>query len=261
MRRNSSEKSGAGRDMLDSRLNGYSAGTKVPAAMRRLRSRTGNWPVYAAAAGSALAMTTSASASIISGVYSDTGPHGGVSVRPGPGGLSSLATLSHLDPGPILIKAGSSSNFAALSVLAFGPMNIFVTGASQLSAKNFAAGSRISSAAGSFLQSARIVNASFSGSKYGRFHSGEPGYVGFAIELGGGNVDYGWLKLVFTADPNTHRPQVLEALAWGIETTANQGIDAGATATATPEPGTMALGILAAGAAGVVALRRRRLAA
>jgi len=69
MRTNSSEKSGAPREALDSRLSGYSAGTKVAAAARRLRNRTGNWPVYAAAAGSALAMTTSASASIISGVY------------------------------------------------------------------------------------------------------------------------------------------------------------------------------------------------
>jgi hypothetical protein len=161
----------------------------------------------------------------------------------------------------LLIKAGSGNSFAALSVLAFGPLNMFVTGASNLSAKNFAAGARISSAAGVLAGSARIVNASFSGNNYGRFHPGEPGYVGFAIGPAGGNVEYGWLKLVFTSDPDTHRPQVLEALAYGIETTPNQGIDAGATAAATPEPGTMALGILAAGAAGVVALRRRRQAA
>ena len=78
MRTNTSEKSGARREALDFRLSGYSAGAKVAAAARRLRSRTGNWPVYAAAAGSALAMTTSASASIISGVYTGTGPNGGV---------------------------------------------------------------------------------------------------------------------------------------------------------------------------------------
>ncbi|HVW07061.1 MAG TPA: hypothetical protein VHC90_00675, partial [Bryobacteraceae bacterium] len=63
MRRNTSEKSATQPGLLDSRLNGYSAGAKVAAAARRLRSKTGNWPVYAAAAGSALAMTTSASAS------------------------------------------------------------------------------------------------------------------------------------------------------------------------------------------------------
>ncbi|HXE63792.1 MAG TPA: PEP-CTERM sorting domain-containing protein [Bryobacteraceae bacterium] len=256
MRSNRSEKSEPESAVLASRLSGYSTGAKVAAAARRLRGRAGNWPIYAAAAGSALAMTTSASASIISGVYPGGGPHGGVSVRPGPGGLSTQAPLSEFSPVHLLIKAGSGSSFAALSVLAFGAIDVFVTGVSNLSAKNFAAGSRISHAAGSLLGSARIVNASFSGSNFGRFHSGEPGYVGFAIGLGGGNVDYGWLKLVFTTDPNTHRPQILEALAWGIETTPNEGIDAGAVAT--PEPGTMALGILAAGAAGVLALRRRR---
>ena len=54
-----------------------------------LRSRIGNWPIYAAAAGSALAMATGASASIITGSYTGAsvvqfGPNataGGASIK------------------------------------------------------------------------------------------------------------------------------------------------------------------------------------
>jgi hypothetical protein len=266
MRTNSSEKSGAPREALDSRLSGYSAGAKVAAAARRLRSRTGNWPVYAAAAGSALAMTTSASASIISGVYPGSGPHGGVSVRPPAGGASSVKGLL-FGLGEINIKAQSGSNnfghFTNFSAEGILPLKIFEAGSYGQYAKNFAAGGHISSAAGVLAASgARIAKALFStGGSVGSFQAGVPGYVGFALDQGAGNVNYGWLKLEFSFDPQTTQG-VLEALGFGYETTAGTAIAAGDTGgTATPEPGTMALGILAAGAAGVVALRRRRQAA
>ncbi|HEY4089142.1 MAG TPA: PEP-CTERM sorting domain-containing protein [Bryobacteraceae bacterium] len=265
MRTNRSEKSEARRDALDSRLSGYSAGAKVAAAARKLRSRTGNWPVYAAAAGSALAMTTSASASIISGVYPGTGPHGGVSVRPQPGSASSVKGLL-FGLGEINIKAQSGSNnfghFTNFSAEGILPLKIFEAGSYGQYAKNFAAGGHISAAAGVLAASgARIAKAVFSASSVGSFLPGAPGYVGFALDQGGGNINYGWLKLEFSFDPQTTQG-VLEALGFGYETTAGKAIAAGDTGgTATPEPGTMALGILAAGAAGVVALRRRRQAA
>lgn len=262
MRRNRSEKSVERRSALDSRLNGYSTGARVAAAARRLRSRTGNWPVYAAAAGSALAMTTSASASIISGVYTGTGPNGGVSVRPQAGGASSVKGLL-FPPGEINIKAASGSSsgnpFVALSVEGIVPLKIFEGPLNSQYAKNFAAGANISAAAGILAASgARIAKAFFSGSSFGSFLAGQPGYVGFALDLGGGSIDYGWLKLEVT-NGVSGMPQILEALGYGIETTSNTAIAAGDTGPGpVPEPGTMALGVLAAGAAGVVALRRRR---
>src|SRR3569833_2761784 len=165
MRTNSSEKSGAPREALDSRLSGYSAGAKVAAAARRLRNRTGNWPVYAAAAGSALAMTTSASASIISGVYPGTGPHGGVYVRPAAGSASSIKGLL-FGLGEINIKAksgvggyGHFTNFSAEGIL---PLKIFEAGSFGQYAKNFSAGAHISSAAGVHAASgARLARADF----------------------------------------------------------------------------------------------------
>lgn len=265
MRTNTSEKSGARREALDFRLSGYSAGAKVAAAARRLRSRTGNWPVYAAAAGSALAMTTSASASIISGVYTGTGPNGGVSVRPLANGHSSVKGLL-FGLGEINIKAQSGTNvfghFTNFSAEGILPLKIFEAGSYGQYAKNFGFGGQISSAAGVLAASgARIARALFTSSSAGSFHPGQPGYVGFALDAGGGTANYGWLKLEFSFDPQTTQG-VLEALGFGYETTAGKAIAAGDTGgTATPEPGTMALGILAAGAAGVVALRRRRQAA
>ncbi len=257
MRRNRSEKSVEQRGALDSRLSGYSAGARVAAAARRLRSRTGNWPVYAAAAGSALAMTTSASASIISGVYTGTGPNGGVSVQPTAGNGSSVKGLL-FPPGEINIKATAGSTFVALSVEGILPLKIFEGPLNSQYAKNFAAGANISAAAGILAASgARIAKAFFSGSSFGSFLAGQPGYVGFALDMGSGNIDYGWLKLEVTNSSGV--PQILEALGYGIETTANTAIKAGDTGPGpVPEPGTMALGVLAAGAAGVVALRRRR---
>jgi hypothetical protein len=264
MRKNRLGKPVAKRAALDARLSGYSAGAKMAAAARRLRSRTGNWPVYAAAAGSALAMTTSASASIISGVYTGTGPHGGVSVRPQAGGATSIKGLL-FSPGEINIKAVSGTTygpFAQLSVQGIDPLRIFQGDSNSQYAKNFGFGANISSAAGIMAASGpRIVKAFFSGSDFGEFVSGQPGYLGFAVDLGSGNFNYGWLKLEFVKDPQTQMPQILEALGFGIETTPNQAIAAGATAPPVPEPGTMALAILAAGAAGVTALRRRKLAA
>jgi hypothetical protein len=257
----SRNKSVSRRDPLNSRLSGYSAGAKLAAAASRLRSRTGNWPVYAAAAGSALAMTTSASASIISGVYSGPSPDGGVSVRTSPN------TTGLLPSGPqLLLRARKGSGsvygpFAALSVQAFDPLSIFVGGAYGGYVKNFARSASISNLAGSRAQDAKIVASAttHSGVNLGSFLAGEPGYAGFAIGTGGGDFRYGWLKLEFLTDPNTNLPQVLEALAWGMEDTPNVAIKAGDTGPApTPEPGTMALSILAAGAAGVAALRRRR---
>jgi hypothetical protein len=261
MSRRTSKESVAQCDPLDSRLSGYSAGAKLAAAASRLRSRTGNWPVYAAAAGSALAMTTSASASIISGVYNGPSPDGGVSVR------TTLNTTGVLPSGPqLLLRAVKGTGsvygpFAALSVQAFSPLSIFAGGPFGLYVKNFSRSAPISSAAGVLTQGAKVVASATlnSGVELGSFLPGEPGYAGFAINSLGGNRNYGWLKLEFLTDPNTQLPQILEALAWGLETTPNAAIKAGDTGPApTPEPGTMALSILAAGAAGVAALRRRR---
>jgi len=241
---------------LDSRLSDYSAATRVSAMAGRLHGRIGSWPIYAAAAGSALAMATSASASIITGTYSP----GSNSVQPLSLGVSSEKSGA-LDFGTdhILIKAISRSigfgPTVVLSVFGVSPVGILESsGAYSQRARKFVSGSPISG--GHYADSGRIVQSNFSGHNYGQFIAGSTAFVGLAIKAGN-QIDYGWLKLVFT-DNSFGVAETLTAIAYGIETDGGVPIDAGQTVEVTPEPGTMALAILAAGAAGVAALRRRR---
>jgi hypothetical protein len=250
---------------LDARLNDYSAVTRISAAAKSVRSRVGNWPIYAAAAGSALAMATSASASIITGTYSGNGPNGGASVQSHNHASSikglflgishTTTTFAHghikMVPDEINIIARGGA-FATLSVSGVAPVVKIFEAATTSVARKFSAGSKIPGTAGVAGFNVKIV-ASVSGI-FGDFASGQPGYVGFSVNVGGGNADYGWLKLEFT-DNSDHVPQILEALAFGVDTNPNESFEAGEVA---PEPGTMALSLLAAGAVGVGALRRRR---
>ena len=84
---------------------------------------------------------------------------------------------------------------------------------------------------------------------YGQFF-GNSGFAGLSFHLPGeSGVHYGWAQL---NDP----PGDLTVVRVGYETEQNTGI---VTPSLAPEPGTLAL--LAAGAAGVLALRRRKHAA
>lgn len=241
------------RKELDARLADYATGAGLATAATTLRGRLGNWPIYAAAVGSALAMSTNASASIIEGTIS------GAIVSPTGVNKSSIKGLLFL--GEVNLKASSGvltssghplGPFAALNVSGIGPTAFVFATNLQQQAINFAPGAVISAGAGSPDQNANIVAATFSHLKYGQFASGVPGYVGLAFSLGGGHFDYGWLEVEFQNGQNG-APQTLEALAFGVNTAQDQAIMAG-----TPEPGSMGLALLATGAFGVAALRRRK---
>ena len=260
----------AGREgaQLDARLNEYSALARVSATAKSMRNQVGNWPIYAAAAGSALAMATSASANIIHGTYPSANQNPAshasknASVQPGPSFIKGLTFISF---GKDEINIGARSGvqptfsggppqpFAQLYLQGVDPVRIFFTGSL---AKNFGAGKRITGSNSGPV--AKVVASVATGHPYGNFSSGQPGYAGLKIKTAGGGLDFGWLKLEFTEQSGL--PHLLTALAFGIEETPGAPILAGQTsdAVATPEPGSMGLAILAAGAAGVVALRRRR---
>lgn len=254
-------------DQLDARLRDYSALARVSGAVKTLHRRIGNWPIYAAVTGSALAMATSASASIITGTYvGGAGPHGGAVVQ------TNLPSV-HYDLSFGLTHGAGVKDFIHLkadnpmhshiSVSGVPPAEIFSTrffapGTSGSGfpsfVRNFAFGNIISAGVGNHRKSALVAASAYSGKNYGAFLSGQPGYLGFAVKGTGTDFDYGWLKLEFFT--NAQSKIALEALSFGVQTTSNESINAGDTGA--PEPGTMALGILAAGAAGVMALRRRR---
>jgi MYXO-CTERM domain-containing protein len=82
------------------------------------------------------------------------------------------------------------------------------------------------------------------------------GFAGFSVEISG-QKDFGWVRLQFTVGANT-LINSLTVIDWGYQNngtaiTAGQGIPITA-----PEPPTADLALLALGAAGITALRRRR---
>lgn len=87
-------------------------------------------------------------------------------------------------------------------------------------------------------------------------YSGDPisgtSYIGFAIDQGSSNYQYGWAAVQWT--PNAGSAPVT-LVAFGYETDLNTAIQAGATAV--PEPAQAAWAV-AAGAVGFAALRRRK---
>jgi len=69
--------------------------------------------------------------------------------------------------------------------------------------------------------------------------------------------DLGWIQVkVFDRNADGY-PDELEIVSWAYNNVPGAPIAAGETGV-TPEPGTAALGLLAAGAAGLLAWRRRR---
>jgi hypothetical protein len=70
-------------------------------------------------------------------------------------------------------------------------------------------------------------------------------------------IDYGWVRLVYTVGLNG-LPNSVTAVDWAYDDS-GAPIAAGDTGSSSaPEPSAFAMGLLALGAAGVTALRRRR---
>jgi PEP-CTERM motif len=241
---------------LDERLSDYAAIIRISATAKTLYRRTGNWPIYAAATGSALAMATGASASIItSGIVSGVYPSG-VSVNAG-GPTTQLGLIPGLSV-KIFAHSSATGPIVQLQMLA-SQENLFFSPIAGY-AKNFGLGSPIGLGLNTGVGHTEIVKAFFTGNLYGNFAPGQPGFVGLSFSTGHGNTDYGWIQLVFRDQGGI--PHSLEALAFGIDT--NPGQTPGTLLAGEinngfiPEPSTLSLAFLASGAAGVMALRRRR---
>ena len=69
----------------------------------------------------------------------------------------------------------------------------------------------------------------------------------------------GWMKLKMSDTTVAGVPSSIKMISWAYNSVSGQTILAGQTSNAAvPEPGTMAMGLLASGAAGLVALRRAK---
>ena len=210
-----------------------------------------NWFPYAAAVGSALAMATNAEADGI--VYSGiknvnavlNSPAGFISAPIGVGAGPFLAVAAFGNAGTELVELNVISSAG------------FFTQSGGL--RKLASGAFISSGAGIFNFSDGVVAVhNNSDASFGNFSAGNSGFAGVDFKTGtvlDQKTYYGWVRLVYTGAP----PNSITAIDWAWETTPGMAIQAGQTVeqSGAPEPGTAALSLLALGAAGVLALRRR----
>jgi hypothetical protein len=236
---------------------------RASASGAALKRRFEKWPVYAAVTGAAMATATNASASIIySGLLDET-----ISVA------SHLTNNRGYGHEVIPFKNTAGHSIAGFSIGVshgsyaadkFGDVELYGNGVVNFLlksnfAKHLSSGAKISGAgfvAGNHGVFDRFVSARLH-QTYGWAKTGKTqGFVGFEIESVNGHAkDYGWVKLAFSLNGNGY-PDGVTVISWAYQ---NNGvaIQAGDTGIA-PEPSTMALAILAAGAAGVAALRRVR---
>jgi hypothetical protein len=233
-----------------------SAGPFNPAS----KSAGTKWSVFAAAAGAALAMASSAEAGII---YTHPGSPVTVSLAPGTGSAYAKQNFA-VGGAPPWVELWRNNGWQGQATIASGynvlPDIAFARGNQGL-AVNFASGQPI---AGNFGQSAAMIQVTHSGSFRGNFAFGQSGFVGFAFVNGSHNADLGWIRLKVLGTGGV--PSEIEVIDWAYNDVARNlpggSITAGEGAgSATPEPSTGALALLATGAAGLLAWRRRRAAA
>jgi len=250
----------AGSD-VQSRLSSYAAAVKSAAKSGDWHARLGRWPVYAAAAGAALASATSAEAgTIVSGFSGES-----IAITPFTGAGHSYPTAyavlqtAHRYLGRLRLRldyvralSGPVGNqVLALQATAFfedasgglvattggGLLNLFRTNASiGRTAPHF----------GSSAPAYRKGNTAVQG----QFIRSEEGFAGFRLN----DNDYGWIRLEWKGNGSGY-PDYLKAFDWAVNTS-GAFIQAGEGAA--PEPGTLPMALLALGAAGIAALRKRR---
>jgi hypothetical protein len=248
----------------------YSATCKSTASAG-WRDRLGSWPIYAAATASALAGSTSASAGIIySGLLNDT-----VSLTPNASGVD---TQINIHAGPVdaairILHSDNTRGFGGFADIAFGgvgePLLSNVNASHPNFLKRLASGADISAGLGQFhsrINSDRdkLIQRAPGGTQDFGFWplASNTGFVGVRFKTagetnsGGGGFDYGWLRLSFEVFDGV--PDEITLIDYAYNDVVGASIEAGEETNATPEPGTVAMMLLATGAAGVLALRRRR---
>jgi hypothetical protein len=224
------------------------------------RARLTTWGVYAAATGATLAMASHADASIIYGAANvsasitpnasfdfamtpfQIGSHKvelGIGIINDATRFSVFAAIKGVGPNPTLFADQGFS-----SLIKFAPGQSIL--ASGLGSAGFASRYGLARAIGS---ASGLGRASF-----GNFASGQTGLAGFVLLNGSSNFNFGWLQIKVSDPTSVGYMTEIQALGWAYNDAAFGPIAAGVT----PEPSSAALALLASGAAGLLAWRRRR---
>ncbi len=244
--------------MLRTRLESHFATSKVAAGRIGTPALRGKWSIFATAAGSALAMATSSAASII---YS--GPENITASEAGPASGSSVKNLS-IDGANFRLLAHygmSNRNIGLLRLSALSNASVGHNNSGGI--QRLSSGQKISVGGPPWASQGRLRSVFKNGHGWsgsgGTFASGQTDFAGFRIKAGAGpfDFDYGWIRLVVHDNGNGY-PASVTAIDWAYNDSLGQSINAGEGAPSTPEPGTLSLALLAGGAAGVMAWRRRR---
>lgn len=265
---------------LEQQLDAYLASAQansLPGWKQHLK----RWSVYAAAGCSTLAFATSAEAGIIySGIQNVTVTRTGNNTRATKTFHMNVGGKSTASQFRLSVRFSSAKSKKVGKAL-IGPHDPLV-GAAVLAGSSgvllrFNSGSGIpinpvtknaTSKWGTFgvVKGKRVGKSSlgFSGlwAKSKSYFAG----VRFAVKTSQGKTgyDYGWVRLKWEDPKNTGFPTTLIAVDWAYNNVPNQAIVAGAgipPPVLAPEPSSIALALLAAGAAGLAAWRRRGQAA
>jgi len=281
---------------LNSQLDAYEA-TSAANGSTHWKANAVNWSIYAAAAGSAMALTTSLTASII---YS--GPQNAVAVAHRLFAIYSRASGFHnID----IDGQGNSFNIHVVNIAgSFGPYFAFVSldpgkcvegrygaictnnGAHQMlgsggNLRRLASGEVISSGQPGFGEFNNLLREhalrTFPDSRYskGTWPEGQTAFAGVKFTERG-ETHFGWIRLKFNA--RYGEPNVIGAIDWAYNDVAGEPIRAGQTSSVAAltgksqeleaqiarsrpeptEPTNKALALLSAGSLGLLAWRRRR---
>ncbi|MFN0053942.1 MAG: PEP-CTERM sorting domain-containing protein [Planctomycetales bacterium] len=234
-------------DLLN-RLDSYSETLETTPASSQLLEHLHSWPAFAVAGGASLAMVASAGAAII---YS---------------GPQNVVANNTNGPQTIAIGTGSGVKISAFT------NTLFSTGAAQLNgqgngvlrnassqAKRLLSGSVISNG-GSFGTGPKFLLYQTSSGSFdqGTWSVSDVAFAGVKLNdpLG---THYGWIRLHITDTNGAGFPAEVTAIDWAYNDVNGASIKAGDTGVVSvPEPATMAMTLFAAGAAGVLAWRRRK---
>jgi hypothetical protein len=214
------------------------------------KDRLGSWSVYAAAAAATLATASSAEANII---YTHPASPVEAKFSNYVSHLSSEATArftingAHGLLGIDTFKSNTSvvQDFATIN---FSGAQVFRQGLFYL--RKFAAGALIDSRYSRYLTNGVFVEINFNGGPRGLFTLNIPGFGGFKTAGG----DLGWIRVEVLDRNQDGYGDAIEAIDWAYNNTPGAPINAGQV----PEPGSLSLALLATGATGLLAWRRRQ---
>jgi hypothetical protein len=238
---------------LDTKLDAYKALSGDDGIAGKARRRS--WAVYATAAGSSMALATSAEAGIIHGTVNQTAT---ISGTLGSANVNFVVDGANYDLFVKQYKTTSGGHAGSVGLKGAGYAAVVTTGRGLL--KRFSSGQKISAIVGPPPPQGYLKQQSTSTNR-GLFAAGQPGFAG--IEFAAGvDIFLGWVDLKWNAGANGY-PNSVTVIDWAYNNSLPPGsgvgdpINAGDTG-AVPEPSSAVLALIATGAAGVLALRSQR---